>query len=71
MSMPNEVDRKEVAKSKSCACCQQEYFNGRLKNFAVLANTYQHNIKKHNFVLQAIVVIVQTQMDFGASLFEV
>lgn len=71
MSTPNEMDSKEVAKFKSRARCRQESFNGRLKNFSVLADTYRHDITKHKFVLQAVVVIVQTQIDLGASLFEV
>ena len=71
MSTPNAMDSKAVAKFKSQARCRQESFNGRLKNFACLRDTYRHDLHMHKRVLQAVVVIVQTQMDFGASLFEV
>ena len=70
MSMPNSLDSKAVAKFKSRARCRQESYNGRLKNFAILSKTYRHSLEKHKYVLQAIAVMLQVQMDNGACLFE-
>ena len=44
-------------------------FNGRLKIFASLANTFRHGAAKHKFVFEAIVTIVQYQMDNGSPIF--
>ena len=71
MATPNPYDSKEVANFKSRARCQQESFNGRLKKFAALSDTYRHSLVNHRHVLEAVVVIVQFQMDNGAQLFDV
>lgn len=71
MSTPNMKDDPLTSNFKSRARCRQESFNGRLKNFAILRDTYRHNLDKHRYVLEAIVVIVQVQMNNGSPLFEV
>ena len=71
MSTPNMLDNKATANFKSRARCRQESFNGWLKQFAILRDTYRHNMEKHRYVLQAIAVMIQVQINNGASLFEV
>lgn len=60
MSTPNLMDDKETSNFKSRAWCRQESFNGRIKNFASLCDTYRHHLDKHKFVLGAVVGIIQT-----------
>jgi len=71
VAIPNACDSKELANFKARARCRHETFNGRLKFFSSLNQTYRHEQSKHTFVFEAVVVIVQFQMDFGSPLFEV
>jgi hypothetical protein len=71
MSTPNELDSKELGNFKSRARARHETFNGRLKFFGCLGNTFRHGVEKHKFVFEAVCVIVQYQMDNGAEIFKV
>ena len=71
VSLPNNLDDPVVKKFKSRARCRQETFNARLKNFAVLANCFQHNNhEKHKAVFEAICVVCQFQLENGHPLFD-
>ena len=48
-----------------------ETFNGRLKFFRALSDTFHHNPDKHVHVFEAVCVTVQYQMDNGGKLFDV
>jgi hypothetical protein len=70
-STPNSMDSKELENFKSRARLRQETFNGRLKNFCSLSAPFRHGFNKHKFVFEAVVVIVQYQMDNGSPIFAV
>ena len=71
LRVPSGTDSKELAKFKSRARLCHETFNGRLKTYKILANTYRHARAKHRFVLEAITVTVQYEMDNGSPIFDV
>jgi hypothetical protein len=71
LSPPCALDSKELNNFKSRARLRQETFNGRLKFFDALGQTFRHGIDKHKLVLEAVCVIVQYQMDNGRPLFAV
>ena len=68
---PNTFDSKKLQNFKSRARLRQETFNGRLKYFSVLSETFRHSIAKHKLAFEAICVIVQYQMDNGSPIFDV
>jgi hypothetical protein len=71
LSLPNDSDSKVLANFKARARCRHETFNGWLKFFKALSDTFHHNPNKHDQVLKAVCVIVQYQMDNGGKNFEV
>lgn len=70
-SLPNAMDSTATAAFKSRARCCQESFNGRIKNFACLRDTFRHGIEKHQIAFEAVVAILHYQIDSGSPLFEV
>lgn len=70
ISVPNRCDAKNVNKFKSRARCRHETFNGRLKNFSVLNETFRHGQLKHKLAFEAVVVLVQKQMDEGNNIYD-
>ena len=71
LSTPSAKDSKELNNFKSRARLRQETFNGRLKFFCCLAETFRHGLDKHKLALEAVCVIVQYQMDNGSEIFAV
>ena len=70
-SYPNNFDSKELDNFKSRGRLRHETFNGRLKFFSCLSETFRHGFDKHKFVFEAVVVIVQYQMDNGSPIYAV
>ena len=68
-SIPDKMDSKELYNFKTRVRSRHEAFNGRLKKFECLNNTFRHGTKKHKYAFEAVVVIVQYQMDNGSPLF--
>jgi hypothetical protein len=71
LSLPNVHDPKELNNFKSRSRLRQETFNGRLKFFNVLSQTFEHAFELHHLAFEAVVVIVQYQMDNGSPIFAV
>jgi hypothetical protein len=71
LSLPNVYDPKDLNNFKSRSRLRQETFNGRLKFFNVLSETFRHGPEVHHLVFEAVVVIVQYQMDNGSPIFAV
>lgn len=71
IAISSTTDPPDLRQFKSRARSRHESFNGRLKNFKILDDTFVYTIAKHKVVVEAICVIVQYQMDNGAPLFEV
>ena len=67
-SYPDNMDSKELGNFKSRARLRHEGFNGRLKHFGSLCQTFCHGFDNHKFVFEAVVVIIQYQMDNGTQL---
>ena len=70
-SYPNSFDSKELHNFKSRCRLWQETFNHRIKHFAALEHTFRHGFEKHKIVFEAVVTIVQYQMDNGAPVYSV
>ena len=69
-AIPNSMDVTVLKRFKSRARARHESFNGRLKFFAFLRETYRGvDFYKHGLAFNAICVIVQTQMDNGSPIF--
>ena len=71
LALPNHRDSKDLYNFKSRARLRQETFNGRLKFFDVLNQTFRHGFDKHKLAMEAVCVIVQYQMDNGRPIFDV
>jgi hypothetical protein len=67
---PRRAADERVAKFKSRARARHESFNGRLKFFDILQNTFRHGEARHKIAFEAVCVIVQYQMDNGSPLFD-
>jgi hypothetical protein len=70
LSLPNLTDDKALEDFKSWARLRQETFNGRLKFFRALSDTFCHGMDNHKHTFEAVCVIVEYQMDNGRELFE-
>jgi hypothetical protein len=74
VSTPNKLDTAEVKEFKRRARARHENFNGRIKNFGVLSQTFRHKknrLEKHQTAFEAVCVIVQYQLENGSPLFEI
>jgi hypothetical protein len=74
VSTPNQLDTAEVKEFKRRARARHENFNGRIKNFGILSQTFRHKInrvEKHQTAFEAVCVIVQYQLENGSPLFEI
>lgn len=70
-SIRNSQDTTEVRKFKRRARARHESFNGRLKNFKVLAEKFRHGHAKRKAVFEAVCVITQYDLENGHPLFDV
>lgn len=71
ISVPSSHDAKELRAFKSRARARHESFNGRIKSFKVMAETFNKGIDKHRACFEAVCVIVQYQLELGSPLFDV
>ncbi len=71
LAIPSHLDDKKLKNFKSRARAPHETFNGRIRSFRCLQDTFRHGFDKHKIAFEAICVIVQYQMDGGARLFRV
>ena len=63
--LPNPMDTPELAIFKARVRARHETFNGRLKFFSSLNDTYHHSWASHVHV----VTVIYQQMDNGAEIF--
>ena len=68
---PNSHDTEQVRKFKGRARSRHESVNKRFKNFKMLEHTFIHDLQLHEWVFDAVAVVVQCQMDVGWELFDV
>jgi hypothetical protein len=69
LSLPNPMDDLYLANFKARVRSRHESFNGRLKFYKSLSDTYHHTPDNHVHVFEAICVTVQYQMDNGGEIF--
>ena len=74
MSTPSQYESYYVKKFKRRHRARIEQYNGRLKNFGILAHVFRHKgdsrLTKHKVVFQAINVMVALQLKNGFPLFD-
>jgi hypothetical protein len=71
-ALPDYMDAgRDLYKTKSRGRLRQETWNGRLKHFGALSQTFTHGFVKHGTVLRAVAVLVQYQMDNGSPIYSV
>ena len=70
MSTPSKFDDPEVDKFKSRARCRHEAYNGRIKHFASMEQTWKHSQEKHMWAFTAVVVTIEYQLEHGSLLFD-
>jgi len=68
---PNEADCSELCNFKSRSRLRGETFNGRLKTYGILNETFRHGKEKHKLAFEFVVVAWQYRMDHGEPLYEV
>ena len=71
LSTPNALDSKQLHNFKSRARARHETFNGRIKKFQSMEQTFRHGAVKHKLAFEAVVVTLQYQMDNGNPIFDV
>jgi hypothetical protein len=69
-ALPDYMDAgTELYNMKSRARLRQETWNGRLKHFGSLSQTFTYGFVKHGIVLRAVAVLIQYQMDNGSPIY--
>eukprot|EP00934_Nitzschia_sp_Nitz4_P006303 Nitzschia sp. Nitz4//scaffold142_size57810//3059//4073//NITZ4_006490-RA/size57810-snap-gene-0.65-mRNA-1//-1//CDS//3329536373//6293//frame0 len=71
VSTRNRQDERKVKEFKSRALCRHETFNGRIKNWKVLRERWEYDLKKHVIAMEAVCVLEQYRMECDNPLFEV
>ncbi len=71
MSLPNACDPPELKNFQGRARARHESFNGRLKTFRCLSDTFHHGNHQHVHALNAVAVTIVYGMELGSPLFEV
>jgi len=71
VSIPNQSDPIELHRFKARARQRQESFNGRLKKYKILQDTFRFSWEKHAIVFKAVCVRVSYAMESGSPLFDV
>ena len=71
VSIQNPHDRASVKAFKKRSRARHESFNGRIKQFKVLAEQFRHTVPKHQAVFEDVCIILQYEMENGHPLFKV
>ena len=71
LSWPNPQDVPVVNNFKSRARLRHETFNGRIRHFNILSEIFHHGSVKHGPAFEAVVGLMQYQMENGSPLFAV
>ena len=56
---------KIIKKSNQLDRSRHERLNGILKQWNILKNFYRHDLRKHQYVFEAVAVIVQLEIENG------
>ena len=70
MALPSNINKGELRNFKARVRSRHETFNGRIRDFSVLSNTFRHKKDKHKHAFEAVCVAMQCQMENGNPLFD-
>jgi len=70
-SLPSTTDSIENNEWKRRVRLRHETFNGRVKKFKIMDDTFSYSRDKHRSCVLAVVGIIQYQMNHGAPIFDV
>jgi hypothetical protein len=70
LSLPNACDHCDLKNSKACAQARHESFNGSLKYYCYLSDTFHHGHHWHVLAFEAVAVTIIYKMELGSPLFE-
>lgn len=70
LALPSFGDSSELFRIKSRLRSRHESFNGRLKKYSILYDTFRHDTDNHGFAFDAVLVLVQFAMDHGHPIFD-
>ena len=71
IAVPNESDPTELHRFKARARQRHESFNGKLKHYKILQDTFRFDHNKHGHVFRAVCVRVAYAMESGSPLYDV
>jgi len=71
LAKPDCLESKALRNFKSRARNRQETINRRLTAYAAMAHTFTHGIDNHKLAFEAVMVMVQTQMEHGSEIFAI
>lgn len=71
LAIPNNQDSSVLKSYKSRAQLRHETFNGRIKKFKILDDTFRHGKVKHKWAFIAVCVIAQYHLENGNPLYDV
>ena len=71
VSISTTQDSKAVRKFKGRAKARQESLNSRLKRFNIMDHRFRHRLDRHKLAFEAVVVILQYQLEDENPLFDV
>jgi len=70
-SLQTTQDTEEVRRLKSRAKARQESLNSRIKTFNIMKHDFRHGTEKHKIAFEAVIVMLQYQLEDSNPLFEV
>lgn len=70
VSMPNYREPKELRRFKTLIRTRHESFNGRVTGFRCLQETFQYAPTQHVICFEAVVVMLQYQIELGHPLYD-
>jgi DDE superfamily endonuclease len=71
LSTPNPLDSKPLKTFKSRARARHESLNKKVKDYKILEHRFRHPLMKHKTVFEAIITIIQYDLDNGSTLFAI
>jgi hypothetical protein len=70
-AIPDMMDSKELKRFKTHTRLRHKNFNRRIKQFGIWNQKFRHGFDKHGFAFEAVVVIIQYQMENGSPIYKV
>jgi DDE superfamily endonuclease len=71
LSTPNPLDSAELNRLKRRARARHESLNKKVKDFDILEQRFRHPLSKHKTVFEAVITLVQFNLDNGCELWDI